>query len=86
MVCMHIGEESLGGKMLLALGEPPGCVHGHYGGTTRNAHAFCRVKPSQFQRCGEITSTILTEMFTRQIPQNLKSVTVKITGIPKDPQ
>ena len=25
-------------------------------------------------------------MFTRQIPQNLKSVTVKITGIPKDPQ
>ena len=29
--------------------------------------------------------TILTEIFTRQIPQNLKSVTVKITGIPKIP-
>ena len=28
--------------------------------------------------------TILTEMFTRQIPQNLKSATVKITGIPNN--
>ena len=31
--------------------------------------------------------TILTEMFTRQIPQNcLQPVTVKITDIPKTPQ
>ena len=29
--------------------------------------------------------TIPTEMFTRQIRQNLKSVTVKITNAPKNP-
>ena len=30
-------------------------------------------------------NTIPTEMFTRQIRQNLKSVTVKITNAPKNP-
>ena len=36
--------------------------------------------------CSRSRSTILTEMFTRQIPQKLKSATVKITGIQKNPQ
>ena len=35
---------------------------------------------------GYQASNIPTEMFTRQNPQNLKSVTAKITGIPKIPR
>ena len=34
---------------------------------------------------GQESVTIPTEMFTRQIRQNLKSVTVKITNAPKNP-
>ena len=33
-----------------------------------------------------ICVTIPTDMFTRQIPQSLKSATVRITGIPKNRQ
>ena len=35
---------------------------------------------------GRSEGTILTDIFTRQIPQNLTSATVKITGIPKKTQ
>ena len=44
-------------------------------------------EPHLLKSCSEHRlHTMATEMFTRQIPQSLKWATVKITGIPSNPQ